>query len=180
MGADQIGKAGSAFAAPAAAPAAASGGLGSLLGPLGAIASIAGTGLEAYGKYQAGRAENDMSRYNARLLDLKARGAEMAMESETGLAHERARELKATQRARYGTSGAEVSSGTPLLVLAEQAGKMERDIMSARRTRMIEAQQYRDAARMKRWEGKQAKRSGVMGAVGTVLGGAGGLGLAFM
>ena len=109
------------------------------------------------------------------MLDLKARGAEMAMESETGLAHERARELKATQRARYGTSGAEVSSGTPLLVLAEQAGKMERDIMSARRTRMIEAQQYRDAARMKRWEGKQAKRSGTMGAVGTVLKGVAGV-----
>lgn len=146
------------------------------MGP-GAILQLAGGGLQAYGTYMQGREQNIAARYNARLLKQRAIATEQAMESETELMTERARELKATQRAVAAKSGAQITSGTPLLVLAEQAGKMQRDILEHRRSRMIQAQQFRSQAKQVRYAGRMARRTGTIGAIGTLLGTGAGMAL---
>ena len=142
--------------------------------------AAAGTGLQAYGQYQAGRQQQAMANYNSRLLQQRAVATEQAMQIETEMGHEQARRMKATQRATYATSGAEITSGTPLLVMAEQSAKMERDILQQRRNRMIEAQQLRSEAAMTQYGGQMQKRAGTLGAFSTILGGAGKIGLASM
>jgi len=142
--------------------------------------AAAGTGLEAFGQYQAGRQQQAMADYNARLLDQRAAATEQAMRIETEMGHEQARRMKAQQRAAYSASGAEITSGTPLLVMAEQSAIMERDILQQRRNRMIEAQQLRSEAAMTQYGGQMQKRAGTLGAFSTILGGAGKIGLASM
>ena len=142
--------------------------------------AAAGTGLQAFGQYQAGRQQQAMADYNARLLDQRAVATEQAMRIETEMGHEQARRMKAQQRAAYSASGAEITSGTPLLVMAEQSAIMERDILQQRRNRMIEAQQLRSEAAMTQYGGQMQKRAGTLGAFSTILGGAGKIGLASM
>jgi hypothetical protein len=142
--------------------------------------AAAGTGLKAYGQYQAGRQQQAMADYNARLLDQRAAATEQAMRVETEMGHEQARRMKAQQRAAYSASGAEITSGTPLLVMAEQSAIMERDILQQRRNRMIEAQQLRSEAAMTQYGGQMQKRAGTMGAITTILGGAAQIGMSGM
>lgn len=145
-----------------------------------AVLGMGGSALGAYGQFQQGMAANATANYNARLREQQAVLTEQAMATETTRAHEDARRLKATQEAQYGTSGAVVSEGTPLLVLAEQAGLMEKDILNQRRNRTIEAQGLRSEAAMLRYEGKMARRAGNIGAVSTLLGGGSRAGMSLM
>ena len=138
---------------------------------MGAFMAVLGAGMGAYGKYQAGRAQNAAARYSAKIKGQQARLTEQEMESETTRSHEEARRLKGSQLAAFAKSGAQDSSGTPLLVMAEQAGEMEMDILEQRRNRMIEAEGLRSEAEMLKWQGKQAKRAGTIGAFSTLLGG---------
>ena len=148
------------------------GGGKTVMGNFLSILGIGGAGLGAFGQWQAGQQANKTAHYNARLKEQQAVLTEQAMATETTRSHEEARRLKATQESQYGSSGAVVSEGTPLLVLAEQAGLMEKDILNQRRNRMIEAQGLRSEAAMLRFDGKQAKRASNIGAVTTLLGGA--------
>jgi hypothetical protein len=63
--------------------------------------------------------------------------------------------------------------------MAEQAAEMEKDILQQRRTRDIQAMQLGQAAEMERIRGKQASSAGILGAAGTLLGGAGKAGMIF-
>jgi hypothetical protein len=140
---------------------------------MGAFMAVLGLGgglLGAYGKYQQGRQAQATANYNARLREQQAKLTEQAMASETTRSHQEARRMKASQEAAYASSGAVVGSGTPLLVLAEQAGAMEKDILNQRRSRMMEAQGLRSEAAMLKYEGRMAKRAGTIGAVSTLLG----------
>ena len=136
-----------------------------------AILGLAGAGLSAYGSWMQGDAQHDAANYNAALMEQQAKLVEQASASETELANERARELKASQRAAVSKAGARSDSGTPLLLLAEQAGKMQRDILEMRRNRAIEATSIRHGASMKRYEGDMAKDAARMNAFTTILGG---------
>jgi hypothetical protein len=148
----------------------------SLLGPAGMGLGILGTGLSAYGTYESGMQQRQAYEAQEGMLRQRAEAVESAMGTETTKAHEQARKLKASQVAAYAKSGAEISSGTPLLVLAEQAGEMERDILEQRRNRMIQAQGLRHQADVAKYQGRMASRAGILGAGGTLLGGAAGLG----
>ena len=132
-----------------------------------------GTALDAFGKYQAGQQQEAASEYNAALMEQQATLSRQAMETETEMMVDEKRRMMATQEAVAAKSGAAIGTGTPLLVLAEQAGTMERNILEQRRNRMIETQGLRSQAQMLRFEGKQAAKAGKLGALGSLLGGAG-------
>jgi hypothetical protein len=127
--------------------------MGAFLAALGLV----GTGVGAYGQYQAGRQQRKVAEMNARIIQQQSA-------SEATLAHERARRMKAEQVAAFAKTGAELGTGTPLMVLAEQAGEMERDILERRRVREIQAQNIR-------FEGRQAERAAKIGAFTTLLSG---------
>lgn len=143
----------------------------------GAILGLAGGGLSAFGSYAAGQAQQGAADYNAKLLQQRAQMVEQASRSETTRAHKEARKLKGAQQAGFAKSGAMITSGTPLMVLAEQAGDMEKDILEQRRNRMIEAQGLRSQAEMLKIQGKQASAAGKLGAVTSLLGAGGQAGM---
>ena len=158
-----------------------------------ATAFVASTGLQMYGQYQAGKAQEQAAKaqqqaadYNAAVARRRAEATEAVMESETSAAHKRARRLKAEQRAAYAASGALPSTGTPLLVMLEQAGETEQDIMTSRYNRMLEAQGYGSQAKMREWEGKmrewegkQARKASHLQMGSTLLSSAGEMGMQF-
>ena len=151
-----------------------------MLGAVLAVAGFAGSALGAAGTYLGGVQQEKMAKYNAAVMMQRAKATRQAMESETRLMAEGARRTTASQTAAYAKSGASISGGTPLLVLAEQAGKMQLDILEQRRNRMIEEQQYKSQAAMLRYQGKQAKMAGIIGAGSTILGGASKAGMSLM
>jgi hypothetical protein len=140
----------------------------------GTAATFAGIGLGAFGQLRAGQESASALRYNASLMEQRERVIGQLSESETEIAQKSGRRLRGTQLAMAAKSGAEITSGTPLLLLAEQAGEMQRDIFEQRRTRMIQQQQAKEQARMLRYRAKKAKRRGIGSAIGTALGGAAG------
>ena len=137
------------------------------MGPF-AIMGILGAGVGALGQLGAGDAADDVAKYNAKILEQRAKLTEQAMQSETERMHKQARSLKATQEVGFAKSGAVVSSGTPLMVLAEQAGEMEKDVLQMRRNKMIEAQGFRSQAAMAKYEGAQAQKAARIGAVASL------------
>lgn len=133
---------------------------------------IGGMALGAYGQYKQGQAAEAAGRYNAKRLKQRAQLTEQAMESETRRSRDEARRLKASQLAGFAKSGARVDVGTPLLVMAEQAGDMERDILNQRRNRQIEIQGLRSGADMTKFGAKQTGTASKIGTATTLLGGA--------
>ena len=144
-----------------------------------ATAFVAGTGLQVYGQYQAGKAQEEAAEYNAEVARQRAEATRSAMASETSLAHKRARRLKAEQRAAYAKSGALPSAGTPLLVMLEQAGEIEQDIMTQRYNRMLEARGHESQAKMREWEGKQARYASYLQMGSTLLSSVGSMGMQY-
>ena len=112
-------------------------------------------------------------RHNQALLNQQADYVRMASERETELMSEEATRLKSSQRAAYSKSGAMISSGTPLLVMVEQAGSMQRDILENKRNRLIEEQQLRHAAEMEWYNAKQQGYAARMQGISSFFGGMG-------
>jgi len=140
------------------------------------VVAVASTAVTAYGQYAAGESAKDAADYNAEVARQRADATARAMEAETSLAHKNARRLKAEQRAAYSKAGAVPTTGTPLLVMMEQAKDMELDIMAERHNRMKEAQSLENTAAMSKWEGKTARRTAMFKVGATLLSGANSVG----
>ena len=140
---------------------------------IGVGVSVAGMVASSYGTYSAGQNKKKVANYNQRVSNERAKSIEAAMSTQTSRGHKRARQLKASQLAAYQKSGAQLSSGTPLLVMAEQAGEIELDILQERRTSMVNAQQMRQTGQMDNLSGRTAGRAANVGVGTTLLQGAG-------
>jgi hypothetical protein len=168
-----------------------------------AAATMAGAGIGAYGQYQAGKAQQAMANYNAKVQQQTAeynnklaQNAAIAEEQAQSVRSQQMRDDKrrmlSSQRAGFAKTGAAME-GTPLTVLAEQAGMMEHDILLAKHESDVRARTYRQEgamglwtgrsqAAMSRFEGSQAAKAGRIGAGATLLSGAGsvaGMGMSY-
>jgi len=133
------------------------------------------------GAVMGGSAARDAAEYNAKVIQQKADSVAQAKEADTKTLQRKSRGLKAEQRAAYSKSGAMIGQGTPLLVMVEEAGNMQRDILNYRRNRLIEEQQLRSEAEAIRWSGRMQQRAAILGGItggaqgaGTILGNKGG------
>ena len=124
-----------------------------------AVISLIGTGLSALGQHQAGRAEQGAYEYNAQITERKTTQEEYNSRT-------RLRKLMASQRALYAKAGVDITSGSPLMVLADTAAEGEKEALSIR---------YggQETAAQQRYYGKQAKKAGTMKATSTFLTGLG-------
>ena len=112
--------------------------------------------LDTFGTEVSVRGQREAGKYNKNLLNRRAEMVEQQMRRETELATEQGRRIKASQYAAYSKSGAAPTSGTPLLVMVEQAGDIQRDILENRRNRMIEAAGLRHQGEVVMKQAKQA------------------------
>jgi len=104
----------------------------------GMIMQGIGMGLDVYGTEMAVASEREAGKYNKRLLRRQAKLTAQAMARETEQMTAQGRRMKATQAAGYAKSGAVATGDTPLLVMVEQSGAMNRDILEARRNKKIQ------------------------------------------
>jgi hypothetical protein len=156
---------------------------------VGAMAtfSLAAGALSAVSSVQAGRSARQAGEYNAKVAENQAavetfaghdaavRGADRA-----AMRIENSRRIAGAQVAKFGASGVDVTSGTPLDLLTETAGFGELDalteINNARREQYghdVGAVNARAQAGLDRFTGRASERTGYMNAGGTILGSVG-------
>ena len=128
---------------------------------------IAGTGLQAVGQIQAGKAAEveaksaqAIANYNAAVQEREAK----AIEQRTGLeqrrqAEESARAMSRIQ-ARLGVAGAVPTVGAPLMVQAKQASEFELENLMIGYRGQTEAARARSAAEIERMGGRLARQRG--------------------
>lgn len=144
-----------------------------------AILSYAAIAATAVSTYQTYRSNKAMAReaeaaadYNARVKEAEA--AQVDAESREQIRRDRAaaRRFASSQRARYAASGVLTSLGSPLEVLAYDAGQME--LQSLERARAAEAYRRRGKAEAVgiRMEGASAAKGYRRAATGSLLSGA--------
>ena len=134
---------------------------------------VAGSLVGAYSQYQASESQKAMANYSAKIANNEAIAQEQATTAETERMRSQNKKMRSAQRAASAKSGAVISEGTSLLVMAEEAGLMELDIMNMQRTGAMKAEASRSEAALYKIQGKQASRAGKIGAGTTLLSGAG-------
>ena len=135
--------------------------------------AVAGTAVSLYGQNQASKAAEATGKYNAKLAENEAIAKEQQAHVESQQMQKDKERLAASQRAGFAKGGAVITEGTPLLLMAEQAGNAELDILNQQRNRAMEASGLRAEGAMSLYEGKQARKAGKIGMIGTTLSGAG-------
>jgi len=134
-------------------------------------ASVGGLALTAYGQHEAGQAAKATGKYNAKLAENEAIAKEQQAHIESMQMQKQKERLQAAQRAGFAKSGAVITKGTPLLLMAEQAGIAELDILNQQRNRALEATALRSEASLSKFQGKQAAKAANIQAGTTLLGG---------
>jgi len=136
-------------------------------------ATAVGAGVSAYSSYQTGKATQRINEYNAQLADQEA--ADASRDGRILANSQRAANAKiqARQRALFAKGGVVGGTGSPLLVLAEQAGELEMGALEVQRTANAEAGRLKSQAVLDRMAGKAARQAGTLNAGATILSGAG-------
>lgn len=109
---------GTGVAAGGAATAGLLGGMSALqLAGLGA--SVVGTGMQAYGQYQQGKAAQNAARYNQQVAEIQGRDAISRGEYEAESAGRKISALRGRQRAALAANGLDLNEGTPDALLEQ-------------------------------------------------------------
>ncbi len=148
-----------------------------------AIAALAmsavGTGVSALGQYRQGQATEAAQEYNAKVSEANAEAIKAKAAYEEDISRDKLKRLMGTQRALYGKAGVDISSGSPLLVLADTAAQGEKEALAIRYGGDVEATQQKNQARLQRLYGKSAYSSGLIGAGSTFFSGMGQAGMGY-
>lgn len=136
-------------------------------------ATAVGTGVSAYSQYQAGKSQQALNNYNAKLNEQAALDASRDARIKANAQRAQAEAIKGRQRALYAKAGVVSATGTPLLVQVAQAGELEMAALEQEQAGNSEAARLRSQAVLDRMSGKIARRSGNLGAAATILQGVG-------
>lgn len=123
----------------------------------------------AYGKYSRGKAESTLSKANAYIASLGAKGARKRGKQKEAVSRQRTGKLIGKQRAAIGAQGVRMDVGSALDVQLEAADIGELDAMTIKNEALREAYGYEAEARGARARGKAARSAGKFGAIDTLL-----------
>jgi hypothetical protein len=153
-----------------------------------AIGALSGSQAQVQaGNASAATAEHNaqVAEYNARVMEENAKATELASEYEADKMKRESRRLEARQRTLYSAAGV-TTEGSPLLVMAEDAGIAAKDIYMTRYSGRVKAQQYRSQAEVlksnasfSRYTGQVAQLNAESQSTGTLLQGLGSMGRTF-
>lgn len=134
---------------------------------LGAI----GTGMQAYGTYQQGKAESEANKYNAEMMRQQAKDAAERGETEKQKAALQNKQLMGRQMAQFAANGIDLTSDSPLEIFQQTAEWGERDRQEISDNTAREIWGYNSQASLYDAAAKNAKRQGKIGAFSTLLNG---------
>lgn len=157
------------------------------LAAIGMAASVASAGVGAVGAIQQGNAAAASANYQAKVNQnnaiLAERNAEDARKrADVGVEDHRRQvaALKGRQTALMAANGLDVTSGSPLAILADTAQMGELDAVTIRNNGEREALGYesqgmnfRAESQLNRMNAKSSKQAGMIGAAGAVVSGVG-------
>jgi len=109
----------------------------------------------------------------AALSERQAKGVERRGASQEELSRSKLRRLLASQRALYAKAGVDLTSGSPLTMLASTASEGEIEALTIRQATAEQAASIREGAGLQTFAGTQAKAAGQARATGTLLSGLG-------
>ena len=136
-------------------------------------ASLAGAGISAYGQYQQGKSQQAMGEYNAKVAEQQATGeADVAQENAKRQRDMNRRQLSAI-RSQMAGSGISQSQGSSLDALGAASSELELQTLDMFREGQAKQIAYGNQAGMDRWQGNQAAKAGQIGAIGSLINGAG-------
>jgi hypothetical protein len=153
------------------------------VGAIAADAALVTGGISAFSQIQAGKeaealgkSQNAISAYNE-ILDKQAAQEKLDVAgAEEGKFRTAGEKLKARQRVAFAKAGVE-PVGTPMDVLEETAIQLETDALTIRRGGQVGARDLTASAQLQRVagrsaiiRGRQRRRAGQIGAVGTAIG----------
>lgn len=133
------------------------------------IMTIGGGLLQANSQYQAGRQNQALAKYNAKVADLQAKDAlSRGRESERRL-RTQTRQQIGSQRASLAAQGIEVNEGTAADIQDDTAYFGELDALTIRNNAALEAWGYRTQRVNHQMSGEMAMARGRNNAYGTLL-----------
>jgi len=147
---------------------------------IGLIFSAVSAIVGAMSAMDAAEAQKQAADYNADVMDAQAQSERDAASFEENRQREEASKLRARQRVAYASSGVDLSEGTPLEVLGQQAGEMEMDAMAIRYNGELKAKQSESQAAIYRMQGAQAKKAGLANAGSSLMTGVGSMATSIM
>ena len=138
-----------------------------VLGIAALATSAVGTGISVYGQMQQASAQKRMANYNAKVAENEAIRVQQEGQEERDRQRREHRRLIGRQRTQIAKSGLQ-ETGSPLAVLAENAGMLELQAQDQRRATNARAQQLRTQGQITRAQGNAAYKAGMIGAGSTL------------
>lgn len=138
-----------------------------------ALVSLIGAGYSAYSTYEAGQQANSIAQYNAAQQRAQNQYTLEASAAKSLAERQENEKILASQRAAFAASGVVTNSGSPLTVETKQAALLERRAVNTDYEGTIAARYGQSQVVQDEMSGAAAKKAGNLGAVGTLLSGAG-------
>tara|TARA_R110002110_G_scaffold51636_3_gene151177 strand:+ start:118 stop:582 length:465 start_codon:yes stop_codon:yes gene_type:complete len=139
---------------------------------IGGIFELATTAVVAVGQLKEAKAEEKASKFNAGISRERAISSRRKAQFDANIEREDAVRRISAQKAAFGKSGVSLT-GSPLLVMSEQARINDQDISAILFSGEIEAIAFDRAAELDDRRAKTAKEAGQFGVGSTLLTGAG-------
>lgn len=136
---------------------------------VGIAAAIASAGTAIY----AGEQQRKQQSYNADVMEEQARAERMKADYEASILKRNADKMRARMRLNYLSSGVDITEGTAMMAMAEDAKQAEMDFQAIRYGGNAAAIRAKQEARMARYQGASAVRAGYINAGTSLLTGAG-------
>jgi hypothetical protein len=146
---------------------------GPVMGIAALAASVVGTGLSVMGQISQANAAEAAAEANAKTAQQEAAWRREAYKEEGYKLSREKNAMLQEQKSMYGAAGIDISTGSPLDVMAQTAAEYERDIGMygiAANQAMVKGE---NEASIYRYMGKRAKTAGWLGAGSTLLSGLG-------
>lgn len=137
------------------------------------LLSMAGTGLSALSSYEQGKTQEEMYKYDAAVMDQKARAEQIKGKAEAEKLSDQRRKMVGSQLAGYAGGGVDPQVGSPLEVMANTYGEYERDIQMTGYNTDTAVRQAASQADIYRYAAGRAGTAGLIGAGTQLLGGVG-------
>lgn len=149
--------------------------MGGAAAAIGSIVSLVGTGVAAYGQYQAGQAQAAAATYRSKQERMLAEDALRRGAAAEEAQRRKQAALAGRQKAVMAASNVDLGSGSPLDIIGDTAVLGELDAQTIRSNAKRESAYHTANADLSALEASSAKSAATIGAFSSVLTGVGGL-----
>ena len=121
-------------------------------------ASILGGAIQSRAQKAAGKAQLEQAKYNKQVYDNRAKAIDIASSAEQRRLGKEQRKQAAATKVAFAKSGAQISSGTPLIAQLDQFSDMVYDLNNFKRTQALKSAEQTQAGEMTLYRGKVANQ----------------------